>query len=727
MQKGTLKKKKERQNQYLENALYQLASVSGGNKTVSDSIAGNELVKACRLVAEKMKISIVEPKKEKLENSKDPLGEIAKASRIRYRQVAMKGEWWNSDNGALLAFAEDDNRPVALIPESPDKYEMIDVTSGMSKAVDRDTAQILKPFAYTFYRPFPSTAIGLKELLLMSLEATPLRDILIILGMGLLGGLIGMINPVVTGIVIDKIVPQASRVQLIQIGFLLLSFAIGKASFELTRSLAMLRMEGKMDNFGQAAVWDRLISLPVSFFRDYTAGELAMRAMGIGQIRQVLSNTTLNTIISSIFSIFNGVLMFKYDLELSLIGMGLIILAIAVSLILGYIQIRYERETVEGTNKISGLVLQIISGVSKFRVAGAEHRAFYQWAKQFSNQRRIRFNKELISSILSTFNMVFPVVTSMVMFYIAGNYTGDKAFSTGEFVAFNASFGIFTAAMLQLTNTFLTINVIIPTFESTKPILETLPEFDEDKAEPGELDGNIELGHVTFRYEEDGPVILNDLSFKINSGQYVALVGTSGCGKSTLLRVLLGFEKPETGKVYYSGQDLESVDIRSVRKQLGVVLQNGQLISGDIYSNIVGSNPNLTMKDAEEAAKMAGLDEDIKKMPMGMHTMISEGGGTLSGGQRQRLMIARAIVNRPKILFFDEATSALDNYTQKIVSESLDKLNATRIVIAHRLSTIINCDRIIVLDKGRIIEEGTYEELMNLNGAFAGLAQRQLA
>ncbi|MBK5245955.1 MAG: NHLP bacteriocin export ABC transporter permease/ATPase subunit [Peptostreptococcaceae bacterium] len=727
MKKNILTKKKERQNQYIEDALYNLASVSGSRKIESDKFTDNALVKACQLVGEKMKIVIVIPNKEKLDSSKNPLDDITKASLIRYRQVAMKGDWWKMDNGPLIAFDADDNRPFALIPVSPNKYEMVDVTKGITKILDRNSAQMFKPFAYTFYRPFPSRVIGLKDLIILSFQSASLRDILMIVGIGLLGGLIGMINPIATGIVIDSVVPQADSGQLLQIGVLLLSFAIGKASFELTRSIATLRMEGRMDSFSQAAVWDRLISLPVTFFKDYTSGELAMRAMGISQIRQVLSSSTLNTIISSIFSIFNGLLIFKYDSKLALIGTGLVLIAIIVSLSLGFFQMRYERKTVEVSNKISGLVLQIIGAVSKFRVAGAEHRAFYKWAELFSVQRKIRFSKELISTALTTFNTVFPVITSIVMFYILGNYTGAKAMSTGEFLAFYASFNIFMMAMLQLSNTFLTINIILPTFESTKPILENLPEYDEEKDDPGELDGNIEIGHVTFKYNEDGPVILNDLSLKIDSGEYVALVGASGCGKSTLLRVLLGFEKPQTGKVYYSGQDLDSVDIRSVRKQLGVVLQNGQLMSGDIFSNIVGSNPNLTMKNAEEAAGMAGMAEDIKKMPMGMHTVVSEGGGTLSGGQRQRLMIARAIVNRPKILYFDEATSALDNHTQKIVSESLEELKVTRIVIAHRLSTVINCDRIIVLNKGEIAEEGTYEELMHLDGIFAGLAKRQLA
>jgi ATP-binding cassette subfamily C protein len=281
-------------------------------------------------------------------------------------------------------------------------------------------------------------------------------------------------------------------------------------------------------------------------------------------------------------------------------------------------------------------------------------------------------------------------------------------------------------SMTSLSESLISTNAVIPLYQKAKPIIETLPEYDDTKMDPKPLTGTIEVSHVSFSYKEDSPLVLKDISFQIDGGDYVALVGTSGSGKSTLLRILLGFEKLETGKIYYDGQDLSKIDIRAVRKQLGVVLQNGQLMTGNIYSNIVGTNPYLTMDDAWEAARMAGIDEDIKEMPMGMFTVISEGAGTISGGQKQRIMIARAIIKKPKIIFFDEATSALDNRTQDIVSKSLDELKATRIVIAHRLSTIINCNKIIVMDNGKIVESGTYNKLMNNKGIFADLVKRQL-
>ena len=724
---SNLKKRQEVQQKYMDKALLELATVSGIKSKQERLKSEDPLVAACLLVAEKMKIDLVVPKAEKLLKSKNPLLEIVRASQIRHRQVALRGEWWRTDNGPLLAFSEVDNRPLALMPISHDKYEMHDVSIGESMLITNKEALEIKAMAYTFYRPFPSKVLKIKDLLIFSTESISKRDVLTVILMGLVGGVIGMINPIATGIMMDKVIPQADRYQLFQIGALLLSFAVGKVLFDLTRSFAMMRIETRMDSGTQAAIWDRLISLPAPFFKAYSSGELAMRAMSINQIRQTLSSTTLNTIISGIFSIFNGFLMFKYSPKLAWIGMGLIIIAIVFTLGLGFFQMRYERQLIEVTNRISGLVLQIIGGVGKFRVSGSETRAFYKWATAFTEQRKISFKKETLNNFSTTFNTVFPVVTSIVLFFMIGTDSSLQAMSIGSYIAFYSAFSIFLSAMLQFTGVFLTLNTIKPIYESARPILETLPEYDEDKADCGELDGSIEIGQVSFKYIEDGPLILNNISLKVKPGEYIALVGPSGCGKSTLLRVLLGFEKPKTGKIYYSGQDLDGIDIRDMRKQLGVVLQNGQLMSGDIYTNIVGSNANLTMADAEEAAKMSGLYEDIQKMPMGLYTVVSEGGGTLSGGQKQRLMIARAIVNRPKILYFDEATSALDNRTQKIVSESLDKLNATRIVIAHRLSTVMNCDRIIVLDKGKIIEEGSYEELMHLGGTFAELAKRQLA
>lgn len=686
--------------------------------------AENPSVAACQIVGEALGIKIRIPPESIMKKSKDIMLDVVRYSQIRYRQIILSGEWWKTDNGPFVAFLGEADEPVALIPLTSSSYKLVNPKDGSERVINSKTAAVINPKAYMFYRVLPNKVLNVVDILKFCSQGSLKKDLMLVILIGVVGGILNMFVPIANGILFDKIIPDGERGQLLQMALILGSFGISAVLFQLTRTFAMLRIENKTDTSVQAAVWDRVLSLPTPFFRQFTAGELAMRVMGINKIRKAISGTVITTILSALFSVFNLGLLFRYSSQMALYALVLVFISVAVTFTCSFLQLRYERELIEVTNKIAGQVLQIIGSIAKFRVAGAEKRAFFQWAKAYGRQKEIEFRNETIENALITFNDIFPIITSMVIFFAAFS---ANTLGTGSFIAFNSAFSGFMAAMLALSGVIPILNNIIPTYESTKPILHTQPEYDEIKEDPGELDGSIELSHITFRYKPDAPVVINDLSLKINKGEYVAIVGASGCGKSTILRLLLGFEKPEAGKIYYGGHDIEKVDIRSIRKQLGVVMQNSQLMSGDIKSNIIGANLNLTMEDAIEAAKMAGLYEDIQAMPMGMFTVISEGGSTLSGGQRQRLMIARAIANKPKIIFFDEATSALDNKTQAIVSKSMDSLKATRLVIAHRLSTVINCDRIIVIDKGRIIEKGSYEELMKNRNMFYELARRQLA
>lgn len=688
----------------------------------------NLLFKACLAVGRAKKIKIVPSYglKKNRADSKDLLGDIAQASQIRIRQIILKDNWWKEDNGALLAYKEADGQPVALLPASPTKYRLYDPADDSQVLVDSRVAETIKAQAYTFYRPLPAKAITIKDLLRYLGDSIWKADAMTVVAMGILGGLLGMLTPVVTGIIFDRVIPDGERLLLTQIGFLLMAIALTTFAFNLTRGFAMHRIEGKAEADLQAAVWDRLISLPVPFFKNYTAGELAGRAMGISQIRSILSGAVANTIVSGIFSIFYFILLFYYSWKLALICTLIVLVVVVISLLFGYLQIRYERQLVDLNNMLAGKIFGLLSGVSKIKTSGAEKRAFNIWAQDFGQVRDITYRKENLGNKMAVFNSTVKVIATGIIFFAMMKMQGINL-GAGKFIAFNSAFGSFLEAMLQISGVVLQLNVIKPLYERTRPILEALPEYDEQKVDPGEIEGNIEVSHVNFRYQPDGPLILNDVVLEIKKGDYVGIVGPSGSGKSTLFRLLLGFEKPESGQIYYDQQDLENVDIRAIRRQIGVVLQNGQLMAGSIFDNIVAANPGLTLSDAWEAARMAGMEEDIKNMPMGMHTMVSEGAGTLSGGQKQRLLIARAIISRPKILYFDEATSALDNKTQKVVSESLAKLGATRVVIAHRLSTIVNCNKIIVMERGRIVEQGGYQELYEKGGLFTQLVNRQLA
>jgi NHLM bacteriocin system ABC transporter ATP-binding protein len=729
IKKRRAQEKKQLDFRAMRRALNNLADIVDRPQRLNFKIESNDhpLLAACKIIGELQGIVMtLPPQPPGKPRHSLRIEEIAQASGIRYRRVALRGEWWRGDSGPLLGYLEADDTPVALIPASNHSYLLINPATETKVSLDRQTAAPLKPFAVCFYKPFPTKPLTLKSLLQFAFAAGWKNDLRMIAGAGLAGGLLGLITPKVNAVVFDQIIPGGQKGELWQIAMLLSGAAVATAIFQLVRSFAVLRVKSAMDGAVQSAVWDRLLSLPVTFFKNYTAGELGMRAMSINQIRDVLSDTLVASILSSVFSFFYYIQMYYYSKQLALKALLLVAASVAVTFTLGLLQVRYQEKLIEAQNKLSGLLFQLLGGIAKLRISGSENRAFLQWTQQFSRQRKITFSAQNIANWLAVFNEIFPVAAAMVLFYLV--IKGDRVdLKTGGFIAFNTAMGSLISSMVQISGSFITVLGVRPLFDSVRPILATAPEDDEAKQDPGELTGELEVDRVCFRYQPAGPLVLDRISLQVKPGDYIAVVGPSGSGKSTLLRVLLGFEKPESGSVYYDGQDSLKTDRRAIRRQLGVVLQDGQLMPGDILTNIIGSHPGLTVKDAWEAAKMAGLDEEIRKMPMGMYTMVSEGAGTLSGGQRQRLMIARAIVNRPRLIYFDEATSALDNLTQSIVGASLDKLNATRIVIAHRLSTVKNCDRIYVMDQGQIVEQGNYAELMARGGLFAALAQRQLA
>ncbi len=662
----------------------------------------------------------------------DRLLRICADSRVRSRRVILREDWWRRDNGPLVAFRALDTqqatqkakRPVALLPLSTRAYEMVDPVEGTRVRVDAAVAESLSGDAHMFYPPLPERPVTRGDLLRTSLAGRR-KDLLTVLLMGAGGGLLGMLVPVLTGQLFGSVIPGAERGQLLQITLALGVAALAGAVFQLTRSIAVLRIGGKADGRVQSAVWDRLLSLPVTFFRRYTVGDLANRSLGINAIREMLTGNVLTLLLGAVFSVFSFALLFYYNWRLALIATALVLLLSGVTAGLVWLQICHQRALLDLQGKIASLLFGLINGIAKLRVAGAEARAFARWAERFAEQRRRTLAAQRAANLQTSFNAVYGVLTSLVVFAVVG-YSSTEAMPTGEFLAFSAAFGQFLAAALSLVAAFSSVLTMIPLYERLSPILETVPEVDESKAEPGDLAGEIEFSHVSFRYQADGPLILDDVSFRAGPGEFIALVGPSGAGKSTCLRLLLGFEKPTSGSLYFDGQDLAGLAVQSVRRQIGVVLQTGRPMAGSIFSNITGSS-NLGIDDAWEAARAAGLEEDIKAMPMGMHTVISEGAETFSGGQKQRILIARAIVNRPRIVLFDEATSALDNRTQEIVSRSLERLKATRIVIAHRLSTIQNADRIYVVDGGRVLEEGTFEDLLRGGGPFARLAERQIA
>ena len=729
-----MRAKAARDRQSRESSLAEIASVLAERRPPAPVVEEEDaLLAAVRLAGHHQGVPIVAPSKSGSDEQgpRQPLQEIARASRIRIRPVVLRDEWWKLDGGAFVGAMEEGRRPIALIPTSPTSYELHDPSRGTRRPVTPELAAEIHGRAHMLYRPFPAEALTPLRLLAFAARGLgPGLRLPILVGVG--GGVLGMLAPYFIGLLVDRVIPEAARNRLVQLAVILAIVSVVTTLFEVVRSLSVLRIEARMSTATQPAMWDRLLSLPAGFFRRFSSGDLAQRAQGVDQVRRVLSGVTMGTIMSSLFSVFTYALLFYYSWKLALVATGLVTLALGVALAAAYAKVRIQRQIVEVEGRISGLVLQLLSGVAKLRVTGSESRAFSQWARAFAEQNRLTFRAGSIENLVEVFNASFPLITSAALFYAVlwlaeqAAQTGDPPLSPGDFVAFNAALGSFLMQTLNTGLTAMQALAIVPLYERARPILEARPEVDTTKADPGELAGEIEVSRVTFRYQEDGPTILSDISLRIEPGEYVAIVGPSGSGKSTLLRLLLGLETPETGCVYYDGRDLALLDVQRLRRRIGVVAQSGAIRTGSIFSNIAGSLP-LRESDAWEAARMAGFDEDIRQMPMGMHTVVQQGGGTLSGGQRQRLIIARAIVTRPRILFFDEATSALDNRTQAIVSESLRELQATRVVIAHRLSTIIGADRIHVMQAGRIVQQGGYQELIGREGLFAELVKRQVA
>ena len=728
-------RKIENNEKAFSDALEDIVAAVGGKKSEKTKTESQfPLVEAACLVAEYNKIKLQEVQGKTYITGND-LVELAKDSNIRLRSVTLKNKWWQEDNGALFAWYvsdfEDENaitEPAALIPEKLGGYACVLPQSKKSEPVTEDFARHIVSSAYMFYKPFADSRISLKELVKFVFSAQKMsQDALLFVALGLTSTIVGLLIPFITKIFIDSVIPQAAKSMAGQIAVIAFLCVFSAMAFDFIKTIAITRMESRSDSLLQAAVMDRLLKLPVGFFKDYTSGELSQKIFAISQIRTVVFSVIVSSGMTIVFSLVYLFQLFAYSSYL--LGWGLLFCGVSVvlTIIISFFKYKFNKEIISLTEKLSGVLFEFINGVNKLIMTASEKRAFSIWAKLFAKQNVYLKKIDLISMIYLTFTSFFPLVTTLCFYgiYMSAFENGKiDALSTGSFLAFMASFSAFQNALISSTDAVSNSVQIIPMYAQAKTLLDAVPELHESKPAVSSLKGNIEISHINFRYSPKTPLVLKDISMKISPHEFVAIVGGSGSGKSTLIRILLGFEKPETGTVFFDNHDINSVDVGSVRRNMGVVLQNSTIMQGSIFSNIVGSS-DLTIDDAWEAAKMAGLADDIDAMPMGMHTMIPAGGGTLSGGQIQRLIIARAIARKPSILIFDEATSALDNKTQAQVSKSLESLNVTRIVIAHRLSTIINADKIYVLNNGVIEETGTYDELMKKKGFFAKLAERQ--
>ncbi|WP_405828359.1 NHLP bacteriocin export ABC transporter permease/ATPase subunit [Streptomyces sp. NBC_01176] len=679
---------------------------------------------ACALVARASGITLAEPAQSGTESDRlDPVERIALASRVRSRAVRLDGPWWRDDIGPLVGRRAVSGSPVALLWRRGG-YVAVQPSSGRETPVEKANAAEFEPRAVMFYRPLPERRLSPLRLARFCLQGTgsDLRNLAV---SGLVTVAIGALVPIATGKVLGEYVPKAQHGLIVQVCLAIMITSVVSAAFMLLQNLTLLRMEGRIEATLQPAVWDRLLRLPTKFFTSRSTGELASAAMGISAIRRLLAGVGPTLAQAGTVGAMNLGLLLWYSVPMALAAVAMLVVIAAVFLGLGLWQVRWQRRLVVLGNKLNNQAFQTLRGLPKLRVAAAENYAYAAWAGEFARSRELQRKVGRIKNLTAVLGAVYLPLCSLLMFMLlAGPASGSL--SAADFLTFNTSVTMLLTSVTQLTGAFVSAAAALPMFEEIKPVLDATPEVRVASTRPGVLSGAIEARRLSFRYSDDGPLVLDDVSFDIRAGEFVAIVGPSGCGKSTLLRLLIGFDKPVSGSVLYDGQDLAALDQSAVRRQCGVVLQHAQPFTGSVLDCICGTEP-YTPEEAMAAAEMAGLAEDIRRMPMGLHTIVS-GSGAVSGGQRQRLMIAQALIRRPRILFFDEATSALDNETQRTVIESTRALNATRVVIAHRLSTVMDADRVIVMEDGRVAQQGPPARLLaDTGGRLHELVRRQLA
>lgn len=651
----------------------------------------------------------------------DQMDYLLNPTGVMRRPVKLTDQWYQNGIGAMLATLKDSDDVVALIPGRISGYEYHDFRNGRRVRVGKAEAAMISEDAVCFYRPLPTEKLGTKEFLRYCLQTLTIGDFLLLGVLSLVLSLAGLITPYVTGLLYDSAIQGSTNIAT-PAALFLIGVAISTMLFEASKQIVSSRIGTRSSLSVAAAMMARTLSLPAKFFKGVSAGEMSQRLTAAEQVCTLFIDSLMITALTSVFSLVYFGQIFAYARALLVPAMCVILLTLSASVLTSLAQLRHSMRLMEQSATEHGLVFSLIRGVPKIKLSGSERRAFSQWADAYAKRAQLSYSPPVIVRFSRTLTLMISSIGTLVLYYFAvkGNV------GVPDYMAFQAAYGQVSGAFIALAGTSLTAATIASNMKFIEPLLSAEPETVSGKKIVSRLSGGIELNNVSFRYNPQMPLVLDDLSLKIKPGQYVAIVGATGCGKSTLMRLLLGFETPQKGVVYYDSKDLKSLDIRSLRKHIGVVMQDGKLFQGDVFSNIVISAPQLTLADAWEAAELADVAEDIHAMPMGMHTIISEGGGGISGGQKQRLMIARAVAPKPKLLMLDEATSALDNITQKRVSDALARLKCTRIVIAHRLSTIKQADQIIVLEGGKITETGNYDELIAKGGYFADLVKRQM-
>ena len=661
--------------------------------------------------------------------SDSPVGlvDVLDASGVRARRVRFKaeGSWWLGDSNALLGFRAEDGRPVALLPGMFGRYREVDPVSKRSVRITEDRAGALAEEAWMFYRPLPSGNVEPADLLRVALRGSG-ADMARLVIAGLPGGLIKLLPAIALGFVANHVAAGGIAGALYAVALALAGFGLLGALLHLLQSTAMMRLEGRSASRVEAAFWDRLMRLPPSILNRHPAGDLAMSGMTFQNLRDGLQGIVADSLLSIVFLLPVFGVIFFYDATLGIVALVFSLVSLLIAVALGLRQISPYGRMIAAARRVAGRLFQIVGGIVKLRVENAEGSAYAIWARDYREQKRAEIELGALEGHSRAFGDALPFLAGGVLLF-AVMTVGERSVPVGDFLVVYLVFMAFQSAVARLGESFGTVAAMLPAFDQMRPLLTAVPETEIGGEPVGFLGGDILFDRISFRYEPDGPLILDDVTIRARPGEFVAIAGESGAGKSTLFRLALGIDRPTAGAVYYDGRELRHLNLKQVRRHIGTVPQSVGLHPMDLWDNLAGHRDDLTSEEVWAAARTAEVEDEIRGMPMGLMTMVGTSGSVLSGGESQRITIARSVIGSPRIMLLDEATNWLDNENQARVMENLAALTSTRVVIAHRLSTLEQADRIYVLQAGKVVESGSFNELMEADGVFRELVKRQIA
>ena len=654
------------------------------------------------------------------------LVDVLDASGVRARRVRFRNEgaWWRGDSNAMLAFRAEDGQPVALLPGWFGRYREFDPVSRRRVRMTADRAAALADEAWVFYRPLPAGNVRPADLLGFALRGSA-ADLARLVMAGLPGGLIKLVPALALGFVANQAAGGGGAGALYPAAVAVAGFGLLGALLHLLQSTAMTRLEGRSASRVEAAFWDRLMRLPPSILHRHPSGDLAMSGMTFQNLRDGLQGVVADGLLSILFLLPVLGVIFLYDATLGTVALAFSLVSLLITVVLGLRRIPPCGRMIRAARRVSGRLFQIVGGIGKLRVENAEASAFAVWARDYREQKRAELEMDALEGHSRAFRDALPFLAAGVLLAVVA--VGDGDLPVGDFLVVYLVFIAFQYAIARLGESLGTVASMLSAFDQMRPLLAAVPETEVEGAPVEYLGGDILFDRVSYRYDPDGPLVLDDVTIHARPGEFVAIAGESGAGKSTLFRLALGFDRPTAGAVYYDGRDLRHLNLKQVRRRIGAVPQSVGLHPLDLWDNLVGHQGQVASDEVWAAVRVADIEKEIRAMPMGMMTMVGASGNVLSGGESQRVTIARSVIGNPRIMLFDEATNWLDNESQARVMRNLTALTSTRVVIAHRLSTLQQADRIYVLQAGRIVQSGSFDELMEGDGVFRELVRRQVA